>query len=217
MVGAPGGPVVMLAHGFGCDQAMWRFVAPAFAGDYRVVLFDYVGCGQSDLSQYDAVRYSSLDGYATDLIEVAGEFNDAPLVLVGHSVSAMIGLLADKRVPGIFDAHVMIGPSPSYIDEGDYVSAESHVTCGVCFHCRTGKAHMCEQTRILGVDRDGLRAEGDDQPVQAFVEDPGRLRGRCEVPGGAVEQVGASGLDASRLRAGDWVAADEALVGDSRG
>jgi len=116
------GPVtLLLAHGFGCDQNMWRFVAPEFARGYRVVLFDYVGCGKSDISQYDAARYSSLDGYASDLIEVASEFDDAPIVLVGHSVSAMIGLLADKRIPGIFDAHVMIGPSPSYIDEGEYV------------------------------------------------------------------------------------------------
>ncbi|MET0807779.1 MAG: alpha/beta hydrolase [Pseudoxanthomonas sp.] len=116
------GPVtLLLAHGFGCDQNMWRFVAPEFARDHRVVLFDYVGCGKSDPSQYDAGRYCSLDGYATDLIEVAGQFNDAPIVLVGHSVSAMIGLLADKRIPGIFAAHVMIGPSPSYIDDGEYV------------------------------------------------------------------------------------------------
>ncbi|RZA33033.1 MAG: alpha/beta hydrolase [Lysobacteraceae bacterium] len=116
------GPVtLLLAHGFGCDQNMWRFVAPAFHHSHRVVLFDYVGCGNSDLAQYDPGRYSTLDGYATDLIEVADEFRDGPLVLVGHSVSAMIGLLADKRVPGLFDAHVMIGPSPSYIDDGDYI------------------------------------------------------------------------------------------------
>lgn len=116
------GPItLLLAHGFGCDQNMWRFVVPGFSDSYRVVLFDYVGCGQSDMSQYDAGRYSTLEGYATDLIEVASEFKDTPIVMMGHSVSAMIGLLADKRMPGIFDAHVMIGPSPSYIDDGEYI------------------------------------------------------------------------------------------------
>jgi sigma-B regulation protein RsbQ len=116
------GPVtLLLAHGYGCDQNMWRFMATRFRDRYRVVLFDYVGCGQSDIERYDPEKYASLNGYATDLIEVAEETRTGPTVLVAHSVSAMIGLLADKRVPGIFDAHVMIGPSPSYINDGNYI------------------------------------------------------------------------------------------------
>lgn len=120
IVGA-GPTTLVLAHGFGCDQSMWRLLVSELESKYRIVLFDYVGCGQSDLSQYDAERYSSLHGYADDLVEVASVAGPGPLVLVGHSVSAMIGLLADQKVPGLFDAHVMIGPSPSYINEGSYV------------------------------------------------------------------------------------------------
>lgn len=116
---------LLMAHGFGCDQNMWRLMVPELARRYRIVLFDYVGCGQSDIGQYDPSRYDTLEGYATDLIEVTDACGRQPNVLVGHSVSAMIGVLADKRRPGLFDAHVMIGPSPSYIDEGDYVGGFS--------------------------------------------------------------------------------------------
>lgn len=116
------GPVsLVLAHGFGCDQNMWRRMVPAFADQYRVVLFDFVGSGESDVRAYDFDKYATLDGYATDLIDVTRAAADSPVVLIGHSVSAMIGLLADKRVPGIFAAHAMVGPSPSYINDGEYI------------------------------------------------------------------------------------------------
>jgi sigma-B regulation protein RsbQ len=116
------GPATMFfAHGFGCDQNMWRLLVPAYAARYRIVLFDHVGAGRSDLSAYDRAKYGSLEGYATDLVEIVRDFGEGPSVLVGHSVSAMIGLLADLEAPELLAAHIMIGPSPCYINEGDYV------------------------------------------------------------------------------------------------
>lgn len=112
---------MMLAHGFGCDQNMWRFVAPAFADDYRLLLFDHIGAGGSDLTQYDPERHSSLEGYAEDVVALAREARVAGGVFVGHSVSAMIGLLAARTAPELFEALVLIGPSPCYINDGDYV------------------------------------------------------------------------------------------------
>jgi sigma-B regulation protein RsbQ len=117
------GPITLLfSHGFGCDKNMWRLLAPAYAKRYRVVLFDLVGAGNSDLAAYDVSKYDSLQGYADDVLEIARAVDDGkPLVFVGHSVSAMIGLLADLAEPERFAGHVMIGPSPSYINDGDYV------------------------------------------------------------------------------------------------
>ncbi|MDB5894066.1 MAG: alpha/beta hydrolase fold protein [Rhodoferax sp.] len=115
------GPATLVfAHGFGCDQNMWRFMAPRFAHRYRIVTFDLVGSGQSDLAAYDPQKYASLDGYAADVLEIIAEFGDGPVVFVGHSVSAMIGLLAGVAAPGRIAAHVMVGPSPCYINDGDY-------------------------------------------------------------------------------------------------
>ena len=120
-----GPETLVFAHGFGCDQNMWRLVAPAFADRFRVVLFDLVGSGGSDLSSYDRHKYDSLDGYADDLVEVVQGFGRGPVVFVGHSVSAMIGTVADARSPGLFAAHIMIGPSPCYINDGDYTGGFS--------------------------------------------------------------------------------------------
>ncbi|MDQ4132876.1 MAG: alpha/beta hydrolase [Actinomycetota bacterium] len=119
--GNPSGRTLVFAHGFGCDQNMWRFVTPAFENRYRVVLFDYVGAGGSDLSQYDPERYSRLDGYALDVVEICEALNLRDGVFVGHSVSAMIGVLAAQAAPGRFGALVLVAPSPRYINEGDYV------------------------------------------------------------------------------------------------
>ena len=123
---AGAGPATMFfAHGFGCDQNMWRLLAPGYARRYRTVLFDLVGSGSSDLSAYDRGKYSSLDGYADDVVELVRELGAGPTIFVGHSVSAMIGLLADLRSPTPFAAHVMLGPSPCYINDGDYVGGFS--------------------------------------------------------------------------------------------
>jgi sigma-B regulation protein RsbQ len=116
---------MVFAHGFGCDQNMWRFVAPAFADRYRVVLFDHVGAGGSDLSAYDPEKYASLDGYAEDVVELCRDLKIQGGVFVGHSVSAMVGVLASKKAPDLFDRLVLVGPSPRYIDDGDYVGGFS--------------------------------------------------------------------------------------------
>lgn len=121
VTGDPGGRTVVLAHGFGCDQNMWRLTAPALvAAGYRVVMFDYVGSGRSDPAAFSPRRYASLDGYARDVVEIceAADLRDA--VFVGHSVSAMIGVLALGRAPERIGALVMVAPSPRYIDDEGY-------------------------------------------------------------------------------------------------
>lgn len=120
-----GRKAMMFAHGFGCDQNMWRFVAPAFEGDFRVLLFDYIGAGKSDDAAYDPVRHASLEGYADDVIELGRAANVRGGVFVGHSVSAMIGVLAAARAPELFDTLVLIGPSPRYVDDDGYVGGFS--------------------------------------------------------------------------------------------
>ncbi len=112
---------MFFAHGFGCDQNMWRLLAPAYADRYRTVLFDLVGSGGSDLSAYDRGQVRSLQGYADDVLEIVKEFGEGPAIFVGHSVSAMIGMLANLKPPERFAAQIMIGPSPCYINDGDYV------------------------------------------------------------------------------------------------
>lgn len=112
---------MMFAHGFGCDQNMWRYVTPAFEADYRVVLFDYVGSGRSDLSAFDFNRYSSLEGYAQDVVDIIEALDLRDVVFVGHSVSSMIGVLAANRLPDRFSRLVMVGPSPRYINDDGYV------------------------------------------------------------------------------------------------
>jgi sigma-B regulation protein RsbQ len=112
-----GDRALVFAHGFGCEQGAWQRVAPAFEADHRVVLFDYVGSGRSDISAYDPQRYSDLHGYAQDLIEVCAALDLSDAVLVGHSVSGMIGLLAAVRAPQHFERLIMIGPSPRYLDD----------------------------------------------------------------------------------------------------
>ncbi|HEV7212393.1 MAG TPA: alpha/beta hydrolase [Blastococcus sp.] len=128
--GVPEGRPIVFAHGFGCDQEMWRFVAPDFEVDHRVVLFDHVGSGGSDLSAYDSRKYGTLQGYAADLVEILRELDLRDVVLVGHSVSAMIGVLAYRQAPELFGALVMVGPNPRYVDEGDYVGGFSRADIG---------------------------------------------------------------------------------------
>jgi sigma-B regulation protein RsbQ len=112
---------MVFAHGFGCDQGMWRYVWPAFANDHRIVLFDLVGFGNSDHSAWNPNRYASLEGYAEDVLEICRELELTDVIFVGHSVSSMIGVLAAAAEPERFDRLVLIGPSPRYIDDEDYV------------------------------------------------------------------------------------------------
>jgi sigma-B regulation protein RsbQ len=121
VTGDPSGPPMVFAHGFGCDQAMWRFVAPEFERDHQVVLFDLVGAGHSDLSAYDPARYASLDGYADDVVQLVRELGLTDVRFVGHSVSAIIGVLAVTRAPELFSQLVMVSPSPRYANDDDYV------------------------------------------------------------------------------------------------
>ena len=117
--GNPDGRVMVFAHGFGCDQNMWRHVAPQFEDRYRVILFDYVGAGRAR-APYDPERYATLDGYADDVLRICRDLDLTDVVFVGHSVSSMIGVLAEREEPDRFAALVMVGPSPRYIDDGDY-------------------------------------------------------------------------------------------------
>jgi len=120
VTGPEGRPVVLLAHGFGCDQNMWRLTAPKLAEDFRVILFDHVGAGRSDLSAWQPERYSTLDGYADDVLRICRELELRQVAFVGHSVSAMIGVLAAIREPGRFSKLILVGPSPRYVDEPGY-------------------------------------------------------------------------------------------------
>lgn len=133
---------MIFARGFGCDQNMWRFVAPAFEADHLTVLFDHVGAGKSDLGAYDAGKYSTLEGYADDLVEIGRALGVSGGVFAGHSVSAMIGVLALLRAPEMFESLVLVGPSPRYIDDE-------------CYHGGAAEGACRADRRDVGRDRDG--------------------------------------------------------------
>ncbi|HEX5237036.1 MAG TPA: alpha/beta hydrolase [Sphingomicrobium sp.] len=116
---------ILFSHGFGCDQHMWTEVARNFENDFRVILFDHVGAGRSDLTAYDSQKYSTLQGYAEDVVEIGCELNLTDAIFVGHSVSAMIGALASMKAPGMFSELIMVGPSPRYINDDGYVGGFS--------------------------------------------------------------------------------------------
>jgi sigma-B regulation protein RsbQ len=115
-----GDRTLVFAHGYGCDQSMWRHITPSFP-DYQIVLFDYVGSGDSDAAAFDRTRYSTLKGYATDVLEIVEELGLQRVNFVGHSVSSMIGALAVIENPTLFESLTMIGPSPCYINDGEYI------------------------------------------------------------------------------------------------
>ncbi len=116
-----GNETLMFGHGFGCDQNMWRYVTPAFQQHYKILLFDHVGAGESDTSAYDKNKYGTLNGYASDMIEICRTLELDDIIFVGHSVSAMMGILSSIKDPDIFDKLILIGPSPCYLNDGDYV------------------------------------------------------------------------------------------------
>jgi sigma-B regulation protein RsbQ len=111
---------ILFAHGFGCDQNMWRFIAPDFEDDYKVVLFDHVGAGHSALAAFDRTKYRTLEGYAQDVLEICKELDLTDVTFVGHSVSSMIGVVAAVQQPERFSNLVLVGPSPRYINDGEY-------------------------------------------------------------------------------------------------
>jgi sigma-B regulation protein RsbQ len=120
VAGPEDAPVLLLAHGFGCDQNMWRLVAPVLAENFRVVQFDYVGSGRSDLTAWSETRYGALDGYAQDVVEICEALDLREVRFVGHSVSAMVGVLAAAAAPDRITSLIMIGPSPCYVDSPGY-------------------------------------------------------------------------------------------------
>jgi len=122
-----GASPIIFAHGFGCDQNMWRLILPSFEENYKLVLFDHVGAGLSDLTAYDAIKYKELDGYADDILEIANELELKDIIFVGHSVSAIMGILAAAKSPDIFKALILVSPSPSYINDGDYIGGFSRI------------------------------------------------------------------------------------------
>jgi sigma-B regulation protein RsbQ len=112
---------MLFAHGFGCDQNMWRYVYPAFEKTHQIILFDYVGSGKSDLAAYNAERYSDLNGYAEDILEIIAELKLKNVIIVGHSVSSMIAMLAANKYPELFSKLILVGPSPRYINDEGYL------------------------------------------------------------------------------------------------
>ncbi|WP_443943917.1 alpha/beta fold hydrolase [Pedobacter sp. AW1-32] len=116
-----GSQVIVFAHGFGCAQSSWKFIIDAFVKDYRLVLFDYVGSGNSDISQYDYHKYATLEGYACDVIDIVEALELTDIIFVGHSVSSMIGTIAALQKPEVFKKLVFIGPSPRYLNDNEYI------------------------------------------------------------------------------------------------
>jgi sigma-B regulation protein RsbQ len=155
---------IVFAHGFGCDQNMWRFIAPAFEPHCKLVLFDYVGCGGSDRSAFSAARYGSLDGYAQDLLDVCDALDIEGATFVGHSVSAMVGVLAAARQPARFARLVMIGPSPRYINDapgyfGGFDRADIDGLLSVMDHNYIGWAQALAPMVMGNPDRPALSQE----------------------------------------------------------
>jgi sigma-B regulation protein RsbQ len=154
---------MLFAHGFGCDQNMWRLVTPAFEHDFQIVLFDHVGAGGSHLSAYDRTKYASLEGYAADVVEICRALELKDVVFVGHSVSAMIGVIAAKTAPALFDRLVLVGPSPRYIDDADYVggfsAAQIEELLGFLDTNHMGWSQAMAPTIMGNADRPELGAE----------------------------------------------------------
>lgn len=159
-----GPQTLVFAHGFGCDQQMWRFVAPDLARDHRVVLFDYVGCGRSDASAWTPQRYASLNGYAQDVTEVFDALGLQKAVFVGHSVSSMIGALAAIERPDLFAHLVMIGPSPRYINDpphyhGGFEASDIEGLLGMMESNMIGWANYLAPVVMQNTDRQELSQE----------------------------------------------------------
>ena len=161
--GQAAGQPIVFAHGYGCDQNMWRFVAPAFEDRYRTVLFDFVGAGGSDLSAYDPQRYGSLEGYASDVLDVVRELDARDVIFVGHSVSAMIGVLAASSEPDRFAALVLVAPSPRYVDEdgyhGGFTEADIEDLLGSLDRNYLGRSSSMAPVIMGNADRPELGAE----------------------------------------------------------
>jgi sigma-B regulation protein RsbQ len=163
VVRGDGDRTIVFAHGFGCDQSMWRHVAPTFEADFRTVLFDAVGAGGSDPTAYDAAKYDNLSGYAEDLVEIGEALDMNGAIFVGHSVSAMIGILASLRAPALFSSLILVGPSPRYINDAGYIGGfeEAQIEELLAFLAENpmGWAHAMAPAIMGNADRPGLGEE----------------------------------------------------------
>jgi sigma-B regulation protein RsbQ len=194
-----GTQTLMFAHGFGCDQNMWRFISPEFEADYRTVLFDYVGSGKSDLSAFDAGRYDHLGGYAQDVLDICAALDLRDVVLVGHSVSAMVGLLAANRQPERFSKLIMLVPSPRFINDapdyhGGFESKDLEGLLSMMDHNTLGWAEYLAPVVMANAERPELMGELKEafcttDPVAAklfaratFFTDNRADLGVCQVP-----------------------------------
>lgn len=190
---------LVFAHGYGCDQAMWRLITPAFERDYQLVLFDYVGAGQSDLDAYDPQRYSSLTGYAQDVVEICEALDLHNAILVGHSVSSMICLLAALEIPQRIDRLVMICPSPRYLNDlpgyfGGFGSADIEGLLDMIERNQSGWANYLAGVVMKNPDQPGLTEELEasfcamDPPIArrfaaaTFLADNRADLSRCDKP-----------------------------------
>ncbi|WP_310589471.1 alpha/beta fold hydrolase [Fibrisoma montanum] len=158
---------MLFAHGFGCDQHMWRFLTPAFEDRYRIVLFDYVGSGKSDKTAYDPNRYGELTGYAQDVLDICEALQLTNTIFVGHSVSSMIGLLAAIQQPRYFDQLILIGPSPRYLNDqpgyfGGFEQADIDELLSLMDHNFIGWANSLAPAIMGNADRPGLGKELTD-------------------------------------------------------
>lgn len=154
----------MFLHGFGCDQTLWRFVAPAFERDFRVVTFDYIGAGASDRSAYDPARYATLQGYADDVLEICDALALEDVILVGHSVSASVAMLASIAEPARFTDLVLITPSPRYLDDppdyrGGFVASDIEALLGMMDVNATGWAAYLAPVVMGNPDRADLSSD----------------------------------------------------------
>ena len=159
---------MMFAHGFGCDQAMWRYVAPHFAADYKVVTFDHVGAVGSDLTAYDDQKYATLQGYVTDVLEIGRELYLQDAVFVGHSVSAMIAVLACIQAPDMFSTLVLVAPSPCYIDDDGYIGGFSRADIDDLLVSLAGNPFAWSSEMAPAIMGNPDRPELGDELTQSF-------------------------------------------------
>jgi sigma-B regulation protein RsbQ len=165
-----GSKPIIFAHGYGCDQRIWTSVAPAFEADYEVVLIDHVGAGGSDLSKYDRTRYSTLQGYADDIVEIGEALDITGGVFVGHSVSTMIGLLASIKNPKLFDRIVLIGPSPCYFNEAGYDGGFSYEAINQMLQQVDSNYESWSKTMVPIIMGNSDRPELSEQLVETFCQ-----------------------------------------------
>ena len=184
-VSGRGSQPMLFAHGFGCDQHMWRFVVPAFEPAYKVVVFDHVGAGHSDTSAYDERKYSGLAGYAADVLEICRELNLQDVIFVGHSVAAMMGVLATATEPKWFAKLVLVGPSPRYLNDDDYVGGFSRADIDALLDALDSNYLGWSSTDGAGDHRQrgssGARGGADQQLLPRRSRDRGAFR-PCDIP-----------------------------------